>query len=93
MRKAADTAVRENPDLIAVFASVHNGKVTFACACGKDAIAKGAHAGNIVREVAKTAGGSGGGKPDSAMAGAKDPSAIPTALEKGKEIVENFLKA
>ena len=93
VRKAADTAVRENPDLIAVFASVHNGKVTFACACGKDAIAKGAHAGNIVREVAKTAGGSGGGKPDSAMAGAKDPSAIPTALEKGKEIVESFLKA
>lgn len=92
VRKAADAAVKENPDLIAVFAAVNGGKVTFACACGKDAVAKGAHAGNLVREIAKTAGGSGGGKPDSAMAGAKDPDKITAALEKAQEIVAAALQ-
>ena len=48
----------------------------------KEAISNGAHAGNIVREVAQIAGGSGGGKPDSAMAGGKDISKIAEALEK-----------
>ncbi len=92
VRKAADTAVKENPDLIAVFAAVNGGKVTFACACGKDAVAQGAHAGNLVREIAKIAGGSGGGKPDSAMAGAKDSEKVALALTRAKEIVAELLK-
>ena len=58
---------------------------------GKKAIECGAHAGNIVREVAHVAGGAGGGKPDSAMAGAKDVSKIPEALKKASEIVGAML--
>jgi alanyl-tRNA synthetase len=46
----------------------------------KEAIEKGAHAGNIIREVAKVTGGGGGGKPDSAQAGGKDASKIDEAL-------------
>ena len=56
------------------------GTVSLAAACSKAAVNKGAHAGNIVREAAKACGGSGGGKPDSAMAGGKDPSKIDEAL-------------
>ena len=46
----------------------------------KEAIAKGAHSGNLVREVAKIAGGGGGGRPDSAQAGGKDVAKIDEAL-------------
>ena len=62
--------------------------VTFASAVGKNALAKGAHAGNLVREVAKVTGGNGGGKPDTAMAGGKDISKVDEALMKVSEIVE-----
>ena len=52
-----------------------------------DAVAKGAHAGNIIREVAKTCGGGGGGKPDSAQAGGKDASKIAEALDLVKTLL------
>ena len=61
-------------------AGVSSGKITFAAAVSPDAIKSGAHAGNIVREVAKITGGNGGGKPDFAMAGGKDASKIDQAL-------------
>ena len=69
-----DTARDNGADIVAVFAGVNKekGTLNFACACGADAIKLGAHAGNIVRETAKIAGGSGGGKPDSAMGGGSD---------------------
>ena len=60
--------------------------------CGADAIKLGAHAGNIVRETAKIGGGSGGGKPDSAMAGAKDASKADEALAAVDSIVSAMLK-
>ena len=69
-------------------ASVTDGKATIACACGKNARSNGAAAGKIVKAVAQLAGGNGGGKPDIAMAGAKDISKIDTALSKLTEIVE-----
>ena len=56
------------------------GTVSFAAACGKEAVAKGAHAGNLVKAAAVIAGGNGGGRPDSAMAGGKDSSKIEEAL-------------
>ncbi|MBR1811216.1 MAG: alanine--tRNA ligase [Clostridia bacterium] len=92
IRNAADAAVKDDASLIALFAGVNGEKVTFACACGADAVKGGAHAGNIVREVAKLAGGSGGGKPTSAMAGAKDASKIGDALTAAADIVKGFLK-
>ncbi|MFI3140846.1 MAG: alanine--tRNA ligase [Clostridia bacterium] len=59
--------------------------------CGKEAIAKGAKAGLIAKGVAQLAGGSGGGKPDSAMAGAKDVAKIPAALEQAAEIIKTMI--
>ena len=80
LRKTADTIKNQNGDVIAVLAAVNEGKLTFCVSCGKAAVAKGAHAGNLVREIAKIAGGNGGGKPDLAMAGGKDISKVNDAL-------------
>mgnify|MGYP000972162446 FL=1 len=94
LRSMCDTARDNGADIVAVFAGVNKekGTLNFACACGADAIKLGAHAGNIVRETAKIAGGSGGGKPDSAMAGAKDDSKADEALAAVDSIVSAMLK-
>lgn len=93
LRSLCDKALESGDDIIAVFAgkNAEKGTASFACRVGKKAIECGAHAGNIVREVARVAGGAGGGKPDSAMAGAKDDSKIPEALKKASEIVGAML--
>ncbi len=95
LRSMCDKAKEIGADIVAVFAGINKdkGTATFACACGKDAVLKGAHAGNIVREVARLAGGSGGGKPDSAMAGAKDLSKVGEALAGTADIVKAMLKS
>ncbi len=88
IRSISETIKANNEDIIAVLAANNAGKITFCAACGKMALAKGAHAGNLVREVAKIAGGNGGGKPDLAMAGGKDAEQINSALAAVKEIVK-----
>ena len=94
LRSMAETARDSAPNTVAIIAgsNAEKGTCSFACACGKDAIAKGAHAGNIVREVAKIAGGSGGGKPDMAMAGGKEIAKIDDALMSANEILKSMLK-
>ena len=94
LRSMVDSSKDNGEDIVVIFAAEQSAKGTcsFACYCAKAAIAAGAHAGNIVREVAQIAGGSGGGKPDSAMAGGKDISKIAEALQKAEEIVKAKLK-
>ncbi len=94
LRSMVDSAKDKGDDIVIILAAEQNAKGTcsFACYCGKSAIANGAHAGNIVREIAQIAGGNGGGKPDSAMAGGKDISKIPEALAAAEEIVKAKLK-
>lgn len=78
------------PDAIAVLASVNDDKVSVLCVCGINALKEGAHAGKIVKEISGMAGGSGGGRPDSAMGGAS-VDMIDDALAASAEIVETLL--
>ncbi len=94
LRKMCDLVKSKGENYIGVIAGVQKAKGSgnICVCCGKDAIAKGAHSGNIAREIAKKAGGSGGGKPDSAMAGAKDLSLLPEAVKTAAEVVKSMLK-
>ena len=94
LRKMCDMVKSKGNEYIGVIAGVQKAKGTgnICVVCGKDAVSKGAHAGNIARETAKLAGGSGGGKPDSAMAGAKEVANLPSAVEKSVEIIKSMLK-
>ena len=87
LRNAGDNLKQKLECAVIVLASAAEGKVNIVAMATKDAIEKGAHAGNIIREVAKTCGGGGGGKPDSAQAGGKDESKIAEALELVKTLI------
>jgi alanyl-tRNA synthetase len=69
---------------------VHENKVLFAVAVSKDIAGKTMHAGNIVREMAKLTGGNGGGRPDMATAGGKDPTAVDFALQSVYAIIKEL---
>ena len=94
LRSMCDLVKSKGEGYVGVIAGVQKAKGTgnICVCCGKEAVAAGAHSGNLAREVAKLAGGSGGGKPDSAMAGAKDVSALPEAVKKAEEILSGMLK-
>ena len=91
LRTMGDKVRDKCADSVAVFASVNGEKGTIFVAVGKEALAKGANAGKIVKAVAQVTGGNGGGKPDNAMAGAKDLSKLDEALTKAEEIVAEFI--
>ena len=89
-RGLCDSVKEKYSDGVAVIAAVSDGKLNFAVAAGADAVKAGAHAGNILREVAAICGGKGGGRPDSAMGGGRDIDKIADALAKAEEILENI---
>lgn len=92
LRSMGDDVKTKGDNVVAVLAGVNGDKANFVAVCGKGAIAKGVKAGNLVKEVAKIANGGGGGRPDSAMAGAKDITKIDEALSKAEEIVKSLIK-
>ena len=91
-RTLGDKIKAEHSDTVAVLAVNANGKLNFIAVAGKDAVAKGVHAGKLVGAVAAVTGGKGGGRPDSAMAGGQDATKIDEALKKAEEIVETMSK-
>ena len=90
-RKLADE-FRSDDFAVTLIAVTDSGKISFAASCGKEAVKKGAHAGNIVKAAATVCGGNGGGRPDSAQSGGKQPENAEKALKAAKEALENMLK-
>jgi len=80
LRSMGDFIRDKDPRVVAVLATVNDGKITFLAVCGKEAVKAGIKAGDIIKQVSAIAGGSGGGKPDSAMGGGKDPLMLDNAL-------------
>ena len=89
LRHMGDVLKDKESSVVAVLVSVAGEKVTFLAVCGKDAVKAGIRAGDIVKHVCGICGGSGGGKPDSAMGGGKDASKVAEALAS----VEGFIAA
>ena len=87
LRQMGDMLRDKAANIVAVLAAVNDGKITFLAACGKDAVAKGVKAGDIIREVTPICGGKGGGKPDSAMGGGTDVVKLDDALAAVDNIV------
>ena len=76
---------------VVVLASAANGKVSLMAMATKEAVSRGAHAGNLIREIASLVGGGGGGRPNMAQAGGKNPEGIDAAVAKVKEVLERQL--
>ena len=91
-RNLCDGVRAKNPASITLLALVANDRLNFVCVCGADAVKRGANAGKIVKEIATICGGGGGGRPDSATAGAKDLSKIADALAAVTATVEKYIK-
>lgn len=91
LRLMGDQLKDKAENMVALLVSVDSDRANMLCVCGKQAIALGAHAGKIVKEVSAITGGKGGGRPDSAMAGVGDIAKIDTALKDAVGILENFL--
>ncbi len=91
LRNLGDQLKEKMGSGVVVLASSQEGKVNLLAMATDDAVAGGAHAGNLVREIAGLVGGKGGGRPNMAMAGGKNPDGIPAALEKAKEAVKGQL--
>ncbi len=92
LRSMGDDIKAKGDNVVAVIAGVNGEKANIVAVCGKNAIAKGVKAGDLVREIAKLAGGGGGGRPDSAMAGAKDVSKLDSAMAAVEKTVRSMIK-
>ncbi len=92
LRTAADRILDKNTDAVCILATVNEGKVLFVAGCGKQAVASGAHAGNLLKAVSPIVGGGGGGRPESATSGGKGPSRLEEALVAAAEVLKKQLK-
>ena len=91
LRKMGDFLRDKDPAVVGVLASISGEKITFLAVCGKEAVAKGVKAGDLVKMVSGICGGKGGGKPDSAMGGGNDPLKVDDALAAVDDFVSEKL--
>ena len=91
LRKMGDQIRDREPDAVAVLASTQGEKITLLAVCGKNAVGRGIKAGQLIKEVSAACGGSGGGKPDSAMGGGRDLLKLDDALAGVDDFVTTHL--
>ncbi|MDP5272805.1 alanine--tRNA ligase [Chengkuizengella axinellae] len=90
MRSMIDELKEKLKSVVIVFGTANDGKVQLASAVTPDLVKQGYHAGKIIKEVAAICGGGGGGRPDMAQAGGKDPSKLNQALDSVESYIEQF---
>ena len=91
LRKMGDFLRDKDPAVVGVLASISGEKITFLTVCGREAVAKGVKAGDLVKMVSGICGGKGGGKPDSAMGGGSDLLKVDDALAAVDDFVSEKL--
>ena len=91
LRDLADTIMDKIGHGVVLLGTANGAKVNFVCKVAKADTKKGLHAGKIIKAAAQAAGGNGGGRPDMAQAGGKEPEKIADALTAGKEAVRELL--
>ena len=92
LRRMGDFLRDREPAIVAVLSAVSGDKVTLLAVCGRDAVAKGIKAGDIIKTIAPIVGGRGGGKPDSAMGGGTDVNKVDDALAAVDDFVASKLQ-
>ena len=88
LRELGDQLREKLGEGVVLLASVNDGKVNLMAAATDGAMKQGAHAGNLIKGIAALVGGGGGGRPNMAQAGGKNPAGIDEALEKAKEVLK-----
>ncbi len=92
LRRMGDLLREKDDAVVAVLSTVTDGKITFHAVCGKQAVAKGIRAGDLIKAVTSITGGSGGGRPESAMGGGKDILMLDNALAIVDDYVSEHIK-
>lgn len=92
LRELGDQLREKLGEGVVLLASVNDGKVNLMAAATDGAMKKGAHAGNLIKGIAALVGGGGGGRPNMAQAGGKNPAGVAEALEKAKEVLESQIR-
>lgn len=92
LRSLGDQMKEKIGEGVVVLASENEGKVNLMATATDEAMKKGAHAGNLIKAIASCVGGGGGGRPNMAQAGGKNPAGIAEALEKVKEVLEGQIQ-
>lgn len=88
LRELGDQLKEKLGEGVVVLASGNDGKVSLMVTATEGAMKKGAHAGSLIKAIAGLVGGGGGGRPNMAQAGGKNPAGIPEALKKAEEVLE-----
>lgn len=92
LRDLGDQLKEKLGEGVVVIASSASGKVNLIAMATDEAMEKGAHAGNLIKEIAALVGGGGGGRPNMAQAGGKNPAGIPDAIAKAAEVLAEQIK-
>ncbi|MCD7736581.1 MAG: DHHA1 domain-containing protein, partial [Lachnospiraceae bacterium] len=92
LRELGDQLREKLGEGVILLASVNDGKVSLMATATDGAMKRGAHAGNLIRGVAALVGGGGGGRPNMAQAGGKNPAGVEAAIEKAREVLAGQIK-
>ncbi len=92
LRTMASSLKDRDDNVVGVLATASSDKITVLAVCGKNSVSRGIKAGDLIKFITSIAGGSGGGKPDMAMGGAKDPALLSGAMSKVEGFISDNIK-